>query len=184
MAQSTLKRILLAYYDEFEKYFCAFIMTVMVICLGAQVFFRFVLDASLTWSEELSRFSFVWVIYLGASLAAKERIHIRVTAPQLLLPAQYRHYATLFADLIWIIFNLFFAYQGILQMKHMFKFTFISPALQWNTAFIYSIIPLGFLIMTFRIIQGYWRDYKRGGIAAMGFDLFSSERNLAEEDEK
>lgn len=184
MARSILKTILLACCNDFEKYFCAFIMTVMVICLGAQVFFRFVLDASLTWSEELSRFAFVWVIYLGASLAAKERIHIRVTAPQLLLPAHYRHYATLFADLIWVVFNLFFAYQGIIQMKHMFRYTFISPALQWNTAFIYSIIPLGFLIMTFRIIQGYWREYQQGGLAAMGFDLFSSERTLAEEDEQ
>jgi len=171
-------------YENFEKYFCAFIMAVMVICLGAQVFFRFVLDAALTWSEELSRFAFVWVIYMGASMAAMERVHIRVTVPQLLLPSQYRHYATVFADFIWLIFNLFFAYQGILQLKHMFTFTFTSPAMQWNTAFVYAIIPLGFFLMSFRIVQGYWRDYKRGGIHAMGVDLFSSERSIVEETEK
>jgi TRAP-type C4-dicarboxylate transport system permease small subunit len=168
-------------YENFEKYFCAFILTVMVICLGAQVFFRYVLQAALTWSEELSRFAFVWVIYLGASMAAMERAHIRVTAPQLLLPAEYRHYATLFADFIWVLFNLFFAYQGVLQVKHMFRFTFISPAMQWNTAFIYCIIPIGFALMSFRIVQGYWRDYRRVGIQAMGVDLFSSERRIEEE---
>jgi len=168
-------------YENFEKYFCAFVMAVMVICLGAQVFFRFVLDAALTWSEEMSRFAFVWVIYMGASMAAMERVHIRVTVPQLLLPSQYRHFATMFADFIWLIFNLFFAYQGVLQVKHMFTYTFTSPALQWNTAFIYGIIPIGFLLMSFRIVQGYWRDYKRGGIAAMGVDLFSSERSIGEE---
>jgi C4-dicarboxylate transporter DctQ subunit len=171
-------------YENFEKYFCAFIMSVMVICLGAQVFFRFVLDAALTWSEEMSRFAFVWVIYLGASMAAMERSHIRVTVPQLLLPSQYRHYATMFADFIWLVFNLFFAYQGVLQVKHMLTFTFTSPALQWNTAFVYAIIPIGFLLMSFRIVQGYWRDYKKGGIQAMGLDLFSSERAIREEAKK
>jgi TRAP-type C4-dicarboxylate transport system permease small subunit len=183
MVEFSLKNTLKNIYENFEKYFCAFIISVMVVCLGAQVFFRFFLDAALTWSEELSRFAFVWVIYLGASLAAHERIHIRVTAPQLFLPAQYRHYATLFADIIWVIFNLFFAYQGILQVKHMLRFTFTSPALQWNTGIIYSVIPLGFLLMSFRIVQGYWRDYRRGGLAAMGVDLFSSERTLKGEDE-
>jgi TRAP-type C4-dicarboxylate transport system permease small subunit len=171
-------------YENFEKYFCAFIMSVMVICLGAQVFFRFVLDAALTWSEEMSRFAFVWVIYLGASMAAMERSHIRVTVPQLLLPSQYRHYATMFADFIWLVFNLFFAYQGALQVKHMLSFTFTSPAMQWNTAFVYAIIPIGFLLMSFRIVQGYWRDYKKGGIQAMGVDLFSSERAIREEAKK
>jgi TRAP-type C4-dicarboxylate transport system permease small subunit len=179
-----LRRALVDLYDNFEQYFCAFIVTVMVVCLGAQVFFRYVLDAALTWSEEMSRFAFVWIIYLGASMAAKERVHIRVTAPQLLLPAQYRHFATLFADLIWVIFNLFFVYQGVLQVKHMLRFTFISPALKWNTAIIYCIIPAGFLFMSFRIVQGYWRDYRRGGVAAMGVDLFSSERTIMGEKER
>jgi TRAP-type C4-dicarboxylate transport system permease small subunit len=114
-------------------------------------------------------------------MAAMERIHIRVTAPQLLLPAKFRRHATMFADFIWVIFNLFFAYQGIRQVQHMFKFTFISPAMQWNTAYIYCIIPIGFILMSFRIVQGYWRDYRRGGLQAMGVDLFSSERTLKEE---
>ena len=175
------KKIFRELYENFEQYFCAIIVTAMVICLGAQVFFRYVLNASLTWSEELSRFTFVWIIYLGASMAARERTPIRVTAPQLLLPARYRRYATLFADLVWVVFNIFFGYQGVVQVKHMLKFTFISPALQWNTALIYSVIPAGFFLMSFRIIQGYWRDFRRAGFEAMGTDLFMSERTLKEE---
>ena len=55
-------------------------MVLMVFCLGSRVFFRFVLNASLTWSEELSRFAFIWLVCMGAVLGAKERIQIRVTA--------------------------------------------------------------------------------------------------------
>ena len=149
-------------YRDLEQYFCAFLMVLMVSCLGAQVFFRFVLDASLTWSEELSRFAFIWLVYMGAVLGAKERIHIRVTAFQRLLPAPVRGWTTPLADVLWVSINLVFAWQGALQVGHLLRFSYISPALQWNMAVIYSVVPIGFALMSFRIIEGYWRDWRRG----------------------
>ena len=149
-------------YQDLEQYFCAFLMVLMVFCLGAQVFFRFVLNASLTWSEELSRFAFIWLVYMGAVLGAKERIHIRVTAFHHLLPARARGWVIPAADLLWVSINLTFAWQGALQVGHLLRFSYISPALQWNMALIYAIVPLGFLLMSFRIVEGYWRDWRRG----------------------
>ena len=149
-------------YRDLEQYFCAFLMVLMVSCLGAQVFFRFVLNASLTWSEELSRFAFIWLVYMGAVLGAKERIHIRVTAFHRLLPAPVRGWTTPLADLLWISINLVFAWQGALQVGHLLRFSYISPALQWNMAVIYAVVPLGFALMSFRIVEGYWRDWRRG----------------------
>ena len=137
-------------------------MVLMVFCLGAQVFFRFVLNASLTWSEELSRFAFIWLVYMGAVLGAKERIHIRVTAFHRLLPAVARGWVLPAADLLWVAINLTFAWQGALQVGHLMRFSYISPALQWNMALIYSVVPIGFLLMSFRILEGYWRDWRQG----------------------
>ena len=149
-------------YRNLEQYFCAFLMVLMVFCLGAQVFFRFVLNASLTWSEELSRFAFIWLVYMGAVLGAKERIHIRVTAFHRLLPAAARGWVIPGADLLWIAINLTFAWQGALQVGHLMRFSYISPALQWNMALIYSVVPIGFLLMSLRIMEGYWRDWRQG----------------------
>ena len=149
-------------YRDLEQYFCAFLMVLMVSCLGAQVFFRFVLNASLTWSEELSRFAFIWLVYMGAVLGAKERIHIRVTAFHRLLPAPVRGWTTPLADVLWVSINLVFAWQGALQVGHLLRFSYISPALQWNMAVIYSVVPIGFALMSFRIIEGYWSDWRRG----------------------
>ena len=150
------------FYRNLEQYFCAFLMVLMVFCLGSQVFFRFVLNASLTWSEELSRFAFIWLVYMGAVLGAKERIHIRVTAFHRLLPAAARGWVLPTADLLWVAINLTFAWQGALQVGHLLRFSYISPALQWNMALIYLVVPIGFLLMSFRILEGYWHDWRRG----------------------
>ena len=128
----------------------------MVFCLGAQVFFRFVLNASLT------RFAFIWLVYMGAVLGAKERIHIRVAAFHRLLPAAARGGCCPGPILPWVALNLTFAWQGALQVGHLMRFSYISPALQWNMALVYSVVPVGFLLMSFRILEGDWRDWRHG----------------------
>lgn len=50
----------------------------MVVFIFAQVFFRYVLEAPLSWSEELSRYLFVWVAFLGSFIAARRGQHIGV----------------------------------------------------------------------------------------------------------
>lgn len=164
----SIKTFAILVLGDFERYFCAFLLLSMVFCLAIQVYFRYVLNASLTWSEELSRFTFIWLAYMGAVLGAKERIHFRVTVPQLLLPVRYRRYMTMLADFIWVIFNLFFAYVGINQIIHLINFPYISPSLHWSMAYLYTCVPIGFIFMTFRIVEGYWKDYKKEGFKGLG----------------
>ena len=99
---------------------------------------------------------------MGAVLGAKERIHIRVTAFHRLLPVVARGWVLPVADLLWVAINLTFAWQGALQVGHLMRFSYISPAMQWNMALIYSVVPVGFLLMSFRILEGYWRDWRAG----------------------
>lgn len=157
-----LRKMLAAAYEDFEKYFCAFILAILVLGLGLQVFFRYVLNASLSWSEELSRFCFIWSIYLGSSLAVKREQHVRVTAQYLLIPKKWRFAVWMFTDFIWAAFNIVFAIEGIGLVRHAFQFPEISPALEWNTAWLYMVIPAGFILMTLRMIQLYYRSFKNG----------------------
>lgn len=53
-----------------------FILFFIVVLL--QVFFRFVLDAPLTWSEEAARYFNLWSVLLGAAIAVKYKDHLRV----------------------------------------------------------------------------------------------------------
>lgn len=49
-----------------------------VIIITAQVVWRYALNSPLTWSEEISRFLFAWIVFLGAAAAVREGTHIRI----------------------------------------------------------------------------------------------------------
>ena len=44
----------------------------MVSAVFMQVIFRYVLKAPLSWSEELARYTFMWITFLGASVALRQ----------------------------------------------------------------------------------------------------------------
>ena len=50
----------------------------MIGVVAAQVFFRYVLNHSLFWSEELARYILVWLTFLGASVAYRRGVHPRI----------------------------------------------------------------------------------------------------------
>jgi TRAP-type C4-dicarboxylate transport system permease small subunit len=85
---STLKTVMVA------------MLAVLVVSVGANVFGRFVLDQSLAFSDELARFLFIWVIFLGAALAHLHREHISVDLFVLRLPARLQSVVTVVQELL------------------------------------------------------------------------------------
>ena len=64
-------------FDVVEVHVPTFIFLLLIITVTVQVFSRYVLDRPLPKFFELSIYSFVWIIYLGASLARRYNRHIR-----------------------------------------------------------------------------------------------------------
>jgi len=56
----------------FEFYFITVLFSLLITVCFLQVLFRLVLNLPLAWTEELSRYIFIILVYLGASVAAKE----------------------------------------------------------------------------------------------------------------
>jgi len=146
-------------FNRFELVFANLSLALLVLVLALQVFFRYVLHTGLTWSEEMSRFAFVWFVYISASLAAQRGTHIRVTMFVRWFPGG-RHVALAFADAIWIVFNAFVVVAGVMLIQRMLKFPVYSTALFLPLAWLYTIIPLAHALMILRILQrqlNYWR---------------------------
>ncbi len=134
-------------------------LAVLVLVLAAQVFFRYVLHIGLSWSEEVSRFIFVWFVYISASLAAQRGSHIRVTLFARLLPVPER-YVFLLADAIWIGFNAFVVAAGVLLISRTLQYPVYSTSLFLPLAYVYIVIPLAHALMILRIIERQWRAFR------------------------
>jgi len=149
-------------YDHFEEVFCAFCMAVMVGCLTIQVLIRVIAGSSLAWTEELSRYSFLWSVYIGAALVAKYNAHVRITAQFMLMPARVKLALRFLADMIWVGFTLYIAWQSWVVIHEGLEFPEISPTLHIVKSYVEMVIPAGFLLMAWRIIE-VWIKHKRAG---------------------
>jgi TRAP-type C4-dicarboxylate transport system permease small subunit len=138
----------------FEESIVVVLFSTMVLLTFAQVLSRFVFNLSLGWSEEISRFIFVWLVYISAAMAAKHRRHIRVEIIDTLFPRAISKWFGVLSDLLWIAFTIFVAIKGYEMVAMVFEHGQLSPAVQLPMGFVYSIIPLGFGLIALRVLQG------------------------------
>jgi len=82
------------------------LMAMIVIIMFAQVLFRYLFNQSLSWSEELAKFIFVWLTFLGAAICIKERLHIGVEFLQERLSLKWKRYLNLFQTVLITLFNV------------------------------------------------------------------------------
>lgn len=77
-------------WDNFEEVLLCIIITVITLVSGLQVVCRYLFNNSLTWSEEVSRYLFVWTGFLTLSLSIKCRSIISIDAFVLWMPRRVR----------------------------------------------------------------------------------------------
>jgi TRAP-type transport system small permease protein len=134
------------------------LMAAMAVLVFANVVSRYVLNYSLIWVEELTRYLMVWVGFLGAGLVLRLGAHIAVDALQDLLPARA---ARALRACIVVLLAITFAAMTWLGVRYAaFAWDQETPVMNWNTGAIYLAIPIGsalLLIHLFFIAKGYVR---------------------------
>lgn len=91
----------------------ALFSAILTIILVA-VFFRYVINHSLFWSDEVVRYAFVWFTLLGSALVLRDRQHIRVEYFVEHLPKALRRAVEVAGLVLILIFNLFLVIAGMM----------------------------------------------------------------------
>lgn len=81
--------------------------TVMVLSMIVGVFFRYVMQNSLSWTDEIALLCFSWTVFLTAALAVRDNSHVRVEVIDGILSLQVKW---LLNQAIWIAIALVGAY--------------------------------------------------------------------------
>lgn len=146
---------------------CILSLSSMSLLAMLQVFYRYVLHNSLTFSEELIRYLFVWTVFLGAAILLRKNGHAALGFLVDKMQEKYRQVILSFGSLVTSIFVVILVFKG-------FELTFDfhrnqSVAMGIPMSFVYAAIPVGSLFMFFYSLEqlyiylfsnpkDYWED--------------------------
>lgn len=152
---------LLKWLDKYiEELLLVLLAATMVTVVFTQVFMRFVLSYSLPWSEELARYCFIWIVYIGISYGVKKQRHIKVEVIHMLLKGRSKYYLGIFSNLIFLCFAVFLVVGGFDVAKRLLDFGQLSPALGMSMSVVYLATPVGMFLTSIRILQQLFLQFK------------------------
>ena len=134
--------------DEGIKYAIVVVFLVMVITGSAQVFNRYILNQSLSWGEELQKFSHIWLIFLTIPVAYNNRSHLGMNLLYRKLTPYSKFVFDLVIHLLWLSFGtvLILITTDLVNVGAIQK----SPGLGIKMSWVYSGIIIGnaYLVLT------------------------------------
>lgn len=151
-----MKKIL-EFMDKYlEETLCVTLMSIMTIIIFIQVIMRYVFHNSLSWSEELARYCFIWLIYIGIAYGCKCMKHIKIDAALKLFPDKIKPYVVIIGELLVIVFAAYIVVTGLELTYKQWLFGKTSPALGLPLQYINLAPVVGFALVIIRQIQAVW----------------------------
>ena len=131
--------------DRCINWFLAMLMAGMVAIVSAQVWYRFILNDPLSWSEEAARYLFVWISFMGAAAGVRYQVHLGIDLMEKILPAGSYRIVVIIVNLIIQVFLLMIIYWGfkilgIIQFQE-------SPSMHISMRYPYMAVPMGSIFM-------------------------------------
>lgn len=125
--------------DMLCKKIGAGLLAVMVVLIVIQVGARYVAGSSLSWSEEISRYLFIWVVMLGTVIGVHDGTHVAVEFLLKRLPAPLYKLATIgFTLCLCLLACVMIFYGSTLAAK---VYSQLSPATRIPMAYVYAAVP-------------------------------------------
>lgn len=149
-------------WDHFEEEILVYSYLLVVPLLFMQVIMRYCFNNSLTWSEELARYIFIWQVWLGASFCVKENRHIRIDIFTNHLPENVYKVFEFVITLISIAFCVFMVIKGGSVMGMVGRFNQTSPALALPMTVVYACVPISSALMIIHYIENLVKLVKYG----------------------
>jgi TRAP-type C4-dicarboxylate transport system permease small subunit len=124
---------------------------VMLVLIFVQVVSRYAFHYSLSFSEELARYLFVWTVFLGIPVVQRMGGHMIVGVITERISGMPLKVLRIVAHILTVIFMIIILKNGILMVQRTSFQT--SPAMQIPMSYIYYVLPIGSLAMILNTIE-------------------------------
>lgn len=136
-----------------EKALASLLLAVIVLLIFGNVFMRYVMNASLSWGEELTLWLFVWFVWIGVSYAFHTGDHVRITVLRDVLNERSRLIADVVIALLVLAFLLMLTAECVKLIRMPFVASQNSVVLGLPIPILYASAPVGAALSAIRVVQ-------------------------------
>jgi len=148
--------------DQFEEKICTFGLLGATFLMFINVVMRYIFNYGVPWSEEVVRYTTLWVTFVGISVCVRKGQHVSIDIVYIILSNKKIKFALLFIiNVISIIFCFLMTVLGILLVQSIARYDQISPTLGIPFYLIYFCLPFGFGLTTLRLVQETFKLFQK-----------------------
>jgi TRAP-type C4-dicarboxylate transport system permease small subunit len=142
-----------------ERWALLALYVMLVMTMAIEVLRREIFAYSSVWGEEIVRYSFIYLAWIGAAAAVKERGHIRIDVLMHYVGPRAKAALYIFGDLVMFGVAVVALYWSFLTVMQSAKFGSVSAGLRVSMVWFLAAVPIGFSLVIFRLVQSFMRDF-------------------------
>jgi C4-dicarboxylate transporter DctQ subunit len=143
--------------NEWATVIALLAMTVVVL---AAVILRYFFGITIRWTGELTRFVFIYLVFLGIPLAFREKTHVMVQFFVSFLPPGVQKWLQRTIDILIGVCITVIAISTVQMMGGKLGAT-LSPGLKIPRGFVYAAVPIGIVLLLIEIVRRLIKEKQR-----------------------
>ena len=141
-----------------ERWALLVFYTMLVATMAVEVVRREVFAYSSIWGEEVVRYAFIYLAWIGAASAVRERAHIRIDVILNYVGQRTRAALYVFGDLVMLGIAILAVWWSFETVAVSWKYGSVSHGLRVSMVWFLAAVPIGFSLMVLRLVQSLRRD--------------------------
>ena len=144
--------------ENAERWALLTLYVMLVLTMAIEVLRREIFAYSSIWGEEIVRYSFIYLAWIGAAAAVRERGHIRIDVLMHYVGPRVKALLYLFGDLVMVAVALVALYYSFETVHVAAKFGSVTDGLRVSRVWFLMAVPVGFALVLLRLVQSILRD--------------------------
>ena len=158
-----------------ERWLLLIFYVMLVATMFIEVLCRELFAYSSIWGEEIVRYSFIYLAWIGAAAAVKERGHIRIDVLMEYVGPRVKALLYIFGDVVMFVVAVIAFYWSLEAVLVSAKFGSVTHGLRISQVWFLTAVPFGFALVILRLVQSFLRDindFRNGRPVYEGDKLF------------
>lgn len=143
-----------------ERWLLLVFYVLLVGTMFIEVVRREVFAYSSIWGEEVVRYAFIYLAWIGAAAAVRERGHIRIDVLMNYVGPRTKALLYIFGDLVMFGVAVIAFYWSLEAVLVSWRFGSVTHGLRISQVWFLAAVPIGFSLVMFRLVQSFLRDLR------------------------